>query len=259
MNPVKVFDGVITMLTPFCRRRRRLRQAAEKIDSLHGDIQLVKPDGCANDGAEECVPMLSKTMPYPLRSSIGCVTLGEYTDVQMRSMIQHSQGGATVHHDPNPPIAIESLDPSLICPDAHAAHPACECHALYPRIRQLHPARIRDPIYEPAKKLTKVQCPSVPNGASCYFELDAKELGNNSAAQSGGGGGAGGAGAAGAAGKLPGPDVVSLTSARRTSGPGHASGAAAAGAAATASSQNKTDKNNSESENEANRLREQAL
>ena len=203
------------------RRRRRLRQAAEKVDSLQGDIQLVKPDGGPNDGAEECMPMLSKSLP--LRSNLGCATVGEYTDVQMRNMIQHSQGGATLHHEP---IIIESLDPGPLCPDAQASHPACECHALYPRIRQLHPARIRDPIYEPTKKLTKVQCPIVPNGASCYFELDAKELGN---AQGN---------------KLPGPDVVSLTAGRRQSLGGPSS--------------SKLERN-SESDNEANRLREQAL
>ena len=189
------------------------------MDSLQGDIQLVKPDGGPNDGAEECMPMLSKSLP--LRSSLGCATVGEYTEFQMRNMIQHSQGGATLHHEP---IIIESLDSGPLCPDAQASHPACECHALYPRIRQLHPARIRDPIYEPAKKLTKVQCPMVPNGASCYYELDPKELGN-------------------AQGKLPGPDVVSLTAGRRQSVGGPSS----------------SKERNSESDNEANRLREQAL
>ena len=201
------------------RRRRRLRQATQKVDSLQGDIQLVKPDGGPNDGTEESMPMLSKSLP--LRNSIGCVTLGEYTDVQMRNMVQHSKGGATLHHEP---IVMENLDPGPLCPDGQASHPTCECHALYPRIRQLHPARIRDPIYEPAKKLTKVQCPIVPNGASCYFELDAKELGNTQGS------------------KFPGPDVVSLTSSRRPSAPGAS----------------RTERN-SESDNEANRLREQAL
>ncbi len=199
----------------------------EKVDSLQGDIQLVKPDGGPNDGAEECMPMLSKTLP--MRSSVGCVSLGEYTDVQMRNMIQHSQGGAMLHHEP-------LIDPGgpMQCPEAQSVQPTCECHTLYPRIRQLHPARIRDPIYEPSKRLTKVQCPKVPNGAACIFELDAKELGIAQGQQGNR--------------NLPGPDVVTLPSGKQTTG-------GAGNTTGNSDSQN----NNTESDNETNRLKEQAL
>ena len=145
-------------------------------------------------------------------AGVGCVSMGEYTDVQMRQLLQ-SQGGMTAES--------HYMDRDALARAAVAAAASinedqkCDCYATY--ARRPFP-RIRDSIYEPTARLHKVQCPTVPNGAKAYYELDPKGLNSGS--------------------NLPGPDVV-----------------AGSGRGVGKEAQSDT----SESENEVNRLREQAL
>ena len=194
------------------RRRRRLRQASLEKSTAEcqlGDIQLIK-QGDSTDGLEESVPMLSK--PMTIRGSV--VTVGEYTDLHLRGLLP---ARANIPPQQEGPVQREAAGPQQVDNKNQ-----CDCMSIYARTRTL--ARPKgEPIYDTGARLHKVKCPTVPNGASPYFELDAKGLNTSSNN------------------KLPGPDIVTMSTCRL----------------ATTKDANNSDA--SESENELNRLKEQAL
>lgn len=142
-------------------------------------------------------------------AGLGCVSLGEYTDVHMRHLLQSQGVTAESHYMDREALARAAAAAATINDDQK-----CDCYATY--ARRPFP-RIRDSIYEPTARLHKVQCPTVPNGAKAYYELDPKGLNSS--------------------GSLPGPDVV----------------------AGSGNQARDVHSDTSESENEVNRLREQAL
>ncbi len=191
------------------RRRRRLRQSnleKNNADCQLGDIQLIK-QGDSTDGLEESIPMLSK--PNVLRGNVGCMTVGDYTDIHLRGLLQSRASLQQQHLDGRP------HDGGGVDDKAQAQ---CECMSIYARTRPLSRTK-GEPIYDTGARIHKVKCPTVPNGASLYFELDAKGLHQGS--------------------KLPGPDVVTMSTSNRLTKDGNS--------------------DVSESENELNRLKEQAL
>ena len=181
-----------------------------------GDIQMIK-HGESTDTLEERVPMLAK--PLQFRGSLGCVQLGEYTDMHMRTHLMQARN--SIGQDLLCPHAADGL-----CPIEEQKYIACDCVTTAPRCRTY--SRPKESIYDTNLRVHKVKCPTVPNGATSYIELDPKTLheGANLSRDRDNS-------------NLPGPDVVSGSGRRRGSREGSLDA--------------------SESENELNRMKEQTL
>ena len=190
---------------------------------MQNDIKMIKhEDGVEN--LEERVPMLANQISY--RGSNGCVILGDY-DIHMRTHLMQarqcsaSQDGLLCNDG-----TYGGGDATSCCPVEDNKYVACECVTTAPICRTY--SRPKESIYDTNLRVHKVKCPTVPNpnaGVS-YSELDPKTLNERQSLPCDN------------SGSLPGPDIVTVSGQRKSS--------------------RESILDASESENELNRIREQA-